>query len=637
MKPISDEDPKDPPSTGSIQDAAYYHSSRDNLPSSPEEEFFTGIIDDIASKGRRISVRQPPRKSRTGRDPSIVLPTCNSICNDLTSETTEEVESVQKARRKSKSPAKIARQNLRTHSVSSANEMSDDVKTDRRSAISTSKQPSKKQSTKGLQSINRIGNFQNTHRSTMPVSKRASKESFRLGESREHSISTESSEFQIMSLNTKQPSKRSLESNPEATNNDWGQFEQEIDKVESDTSISLKRSNLEVLVTAIMPDVDEDSNFDDDALAFSSDLKTNRSSASASMKNIDDYISSLPNENVNPDGLRSSILRQSRITSKIVTSTMPHTPNETNSRYGARASPPKKFSPFNSKEDHKEAVAAALKAAGSMPFMPFESRRRSQGSNMSSNHSPGTSDNEEDSGVETVNTDSDYNSFVKKASLRSFECNEDRTGHQLSKEKDTEKSRRQGDFLDFVYRPLSGQNLKESFSRRQILSYFEGAGPAPMETIRVNANDSLVSEPTIDNSIRTANRASAPRQSDEIDETVRAALDRASEVRNSKRMSIGKISVEGQGNVKDVNDIVAAALKAASEARGISNSFNATSKSASRQQRKKSLSSNFSLDAMEQILSTVSPSAISKMYGGSESKFSVYGDSHTESGSYAHC
>ena len=169
--------------------------------------------------------------------------------------------------------------------------------------------------------------------------------------------------------------------------------------------------------------------------------------------------------------------------------------------------------------------------------------------------------------------------------------------------------------------------MNASFSRRQILSYFDPSlQEAPMNTIHME-DGSLVSEPTIDHSIRTAKKSTPPEHS-QVDEFVRAALDKASEMRRSKkRMSIGAITVEGH----NVNDIVQAALNAASEERSkkTPNSTLPSTSSKTRHQKKKSLSSNFSSDLINQVCTSVSSSAMKKMQG------SIYGES--ESGSFAQC
>jgi hypothetical protein len=273
--------------------------------------------------------------------------------------------------------------------------------------------------------------------------------------------------------------------------------------------------------------------------------------------------------------------------------------------------------------------------------MPFPSRKELQESELS-DHSPATShDDDDDSGVETVSTDSKYDDFAKRASLHSFEFGSNAADKVSTKDQSPAKSGRQGgNFLDFEYRPrASAQNLNADFSRRQILSSFfddPHKDSAPMGTIHIE-DESLVSEPTIDNSIRTAKISAAPQA--EVDATIKAALEKARTVQRTSLLmsmkSIGKISVEGQGDVKDVNEIVAAALKAASDSRGPTLSFNATPPSVTtpaRHPRKKSLSSNFSSDIINSVMSGVSPAAIKRMQGGS-----AHGDSHTESGSYAQC
>jgi hypothetical protein len=85
-------------------------------------------------------------------------------------------------------------------------------------------------------------------------------------------------------------------------------------------------------------------------------------------------------------------------------------------------------------------------------------------------------------------------------------------------------------------------------------------------------DESIISDPTLDNSIRTTKTNKGVQKSDN-DEGVRAAIDRATMARKSRRLSesMGKITVEGHGNAESVNEIVAAAIAAASKQRNISN------------------------------------------------------------------
>jgi hypothetical protein len=436
---------------------------------------------------------------------------------------------------------------------------------------------------------------------------------------------------------SKQSSKRSLKSSSAAIERDASKRSVNVDRT---TFIAMTSMDIDVSSA-------EESADNEDAPASRSDNRLSSSTKQSSMKNIDDYIAPLPN--VNPNGLRASLTRQfprqsSSNTSKTASLTKVTFSREPSSRDVAKnnsfnqSSTTKTFAPFTSKADHQTAVTAALLAAGSMPF---PSRKELQESELS-DHSPATShDDDDDSGVETVSTDSKYDDFAKRASLHSFEFGSNAADKVSTKDQSPAKSGRQdGNFLDFEYRPrASAQNLNADFSRRQILSSFfddPHKDSAPMGTIHIE-DESLVSEPTIDNSIRTAKISAAPQA--EVDATIKAALEKARTVQRTSLLmsmkSIGKISVEGQGDVKDVNEIVAAALKAASDSRGPTLSFNATPPSVTtpaRHPRKKSLSSNFSSDIINSVMGGVSPAAIKRMQGGS-----AHGDSHTESGSYAQC
>jgi len=272
----------------------------------------------------------------------------------------------------------------------------------------------------------------------------------------------------------------------------------------------------------------------------------------------------------------------------------------------------KEPSPFNSKLDRK-VTAVATKA------MPVP-RRESQPSNVSSTHTPVTTDEEEDSGVETVSTDSDYSSYVKHASSHSLV----HSHPDMFADKDEEAEKQHEHPLDFEYRPMSSsQNFHASFNRRQILTEFFDPwrqNSAPVQTIRA-MDESIISDPTLDNSIRTTKTNQGMQKSDN-DEGVRAAIDRATMARKSKRLSesMGKITVEGHGNTENVNEIVAAAIAAASKQRSILNvppppPPNDTGRRLNTLQasiqppplacgRKKSLSSNFSAELLNQLFAS---------------------------------
>ncbi|KAL3771883.1 hypothetical protein ACHAWO_008669 [Cyclotella atomus] len=624
MEPISEDENRrstnwDPPASnpGSIQDAAYYHSSRDiTIPSSDSDDaFLTNGGHRIASRGRaNVGVsnsnsdsifdqrRRSPRKSRTGKDPSLIHPSVNSIGNEVTS-----TPNTNRTSRKSKSPAATRKSARPTRSTKAAS-----PKWDRRERSLSSESSA----------------FMRSERRT--ALKASQKESSTtIGESwiPGHSDSEASSVFnRHPDMSSKQSSKKSLKSSTAA-----------IGDEQSMRSVNVDRKTL-IAMTSLDIDVSSSDDSAEKAVSATSRLSsfTKQSSTNAetpiSMKNIDDYIAPLPN--VNPNGLRAGLTRQlprqsSGNTSETASFTKATFSREPSSRDVAKRSSfnqsaaTKTFAPFTSNADHQTAVAAALIAAGSMPFPVKKELQESE----LSDHSPATND-DDDSGVETLSTDSDYNSFAKRASLQSFEFGASAVDEGSTQDQSSEKSRGLNrNFLDFEYRPRASiKNLDAEFSKRQILSsFFDNPfkDSAPMGSINVE-DGSLVSEPTIDNSIRTAKISAAPQA--EIDATVKAALEKARVAQRTSLLmsmkSIGKISVEGQGNVQDVNEIVAAALKAASDSRGPTRSFNATpppTTSTSRHPRKKSLSSNFSND----IVNSVSKS--------------VYGESYTESGSFAHC
>ena len=338
------------------------------------------------------------------------------------------------------------------------------------------------------------------------------------------------------------------------------------------------------------------------------------SKLSTSLKNIDDYIT--PSPGINPDGLRSS-LNKALKSNRPNLSQEPNFPDKARSRSVSRSTSSRKFQPLKSKNDHETAVAAALLAAGSMPF---STKKESGNPNMQSNSSSVISHNSDmDSGVETVSSDSGFSSFKKQASTNTFDFDNNASNHHASFAKSLEKSQNAGDFLDFEYRPrASNRNLNEDFSRGQIFSsFFEDRSAnitAPMDSVHLT-DESFVSEPTIDNSITTTRRA--PKHAD-IDFEVQAALDRASEVQKAKGTEKGKITIKGHGNAKDVDDMVAAALQAASESRGLDYNSKKTeptlpTDASSRRLKKKSFSSHVSSDKIS------------------------HRDSRTEDGSFAHC
>ena len=307
----------------------------------------------------------------------------------------------------------------------------------------------------------------------------------------------------------------------------------------SDASMSIHIEQPETL-TLSLEDLDSDN-----GLTSSSERNIERksSSISASAKDIDDYISG---KAISTDGLRKSITKRTerQNSDNIDKTALSNKPSaEPSFRRCSPSTNPQLYA-FSPKEAHPTTAPLHLRAKSTV----LRTRQESQTSNVPSEHSPVTS-HDDDSGAETLSPDSSFSSSLK---------HKDRAHVNDVSNQDEE-----GNFLDFEYRPRAAtQDFHTNFTRSQVLSSFM----RPFDDIDMNNNSSMmISDPTLDNSIRTAKkRVSMPRDSD-IDKTVREPLQKSFNV-----MSFGKISVDGHGNLGDVNDIVAAALKAATESRGVS-------------------------------------------------------------------
>jgi hypothetical protein len=201
----------------------------------------------------------------------------------------------------------------------------------------------------------------------------------------------------------------------------------------------------------------------------------------------------------------------------------------------------------SSKENCHASAAVQLRAKSEASRTTQESMT----SNVPSEHSPVTS-HDDNSVVETKSPDSSFSSAFKHEDSAHLndDSNHDEEGNC---------------FLDFEYRPrATTQNFHANFTRSQVLSSFL----RPIDDINMNNESSMmISDPTLDNSIKTTKKYDSMVKDSNIDKTVRESLQKSYNM-----MSFGKISVEGHGNLGDVNDIVAAALKAATESRGVGSS-----------------------------------------------------------------
>ena len=311
-----------------------------------------------------------------------------------------------------------------------------------------------------------------------------------------------------------------------------------------DASLSFRREQPETSTSSIaLDDLDWDNGL---TSGSENDIQRKSSSISASAKNIDDYISG---QAITPDGLRKSITKRTQRqnsgnTNKTALSTKP---SSGPSYRQSSSSNNKKLKASSSKENCHASAAVQLRAKSEASRTTQESMT----SNVPSEHSPVTS-HDDNSVVETKSPDSSFSSTFKHEDSAHLndDSNHDEEGNC---------------FLDFEYRPrATTQNFHANFTRSQVLSSFL----RPIDDINMNNESSMmISDPTLDNSIKTTKKYDSMVKDSDIDKTVRESLQKSYNM-----MSFGKISVEGHGNLGDVNDIVAAALKAATESRGVGSS-----------------------------------------------------------------
>ncbi|KAL3783828.1 hypothetical protein HJC23_005321 [Cyclotella cryptica] len=612
-----------------IQDTTYYHSSQDIAPSSilePEDYFTveTRTDSDFVSSAKTFIRKSPsdsyaisdkrrrqPSKSRTGRDPSMVQPSYNSIGNTVVGEeedtgATEGVASLLcKERKTSQSPvaSKPSRQqndtsnNMSSSHADTASSLLDSgkdsdaystvlpTKTDRRSALPPTKQVSKK----SLTSSKSDSVTQRQHADTKSLDKKSLVSGNCEGKKSQSSSKTSDDHDALVPPKNSQRSSFPKQSRTKSLHSSTDPIDHGLCSDDTDDSKTAKSSVRQLEKRKIVPnnasyDIASDSDAKIENLAhndpnckttFSASRQSNKASMGAEAES----------DVCRLFAFKDGQMKKSSVTKKVISAKQPITRKPSfrdkgdslssdrrsgiivrNSQSSSKNTPTsREHSAFDSKVERK--VAAEVGSGKAMPAP----KRESQPSNVSSTHTPVTTDDEEDSGVETVSTDSDYSSYVKHASSHSLI----HSHPDLFPDKGDEAEKQYEHPLDFEFRPTSSsQNFHASFNRRQVLTDFFDPwrqNSAPVQTIRA-MDESIISDPTLDNSIRTTKTNKGVLKSDN-DEGVRAAIDRATMARKSRRLSesMGKITVEGHGNTENVNEIVAAAIAAASKQRSILN------------------------------------------------------------------